>query len=90
MPFEEFEKITTGDEVITFFEKYFPDTIPLIGAWVTSRLLLSPFSSVLDFIHPSVRPLNLTSHHQNIFIYQLQPRPQPVKCEITVLQLHGF
>uniref|UniRef100_A0AAQ5YRD4 Kynurenine 3-monooxygenase n=1 Tax=Amphiprion ocellaris TaxID=80972 RepID=A0AAQ5YRD4_AMPOC len=32
MPFEEFEKITTGDEVIEFFQKYFPDTIPLIGA----------------------------------------------------------
>lgn len=32
MPFEEFEKITTGDEVIDFFQKYFPDTIPLIGA----------------------------------------------------------
>ncbi|XP_074502933.1 kynurenine 3-monooxygenase [Sebastes fasciatus] len=31
MPFEEFEKITTGDEVIEFFQKYFPDTIPLIG-----------------------------------------------------------
>uniref|UniRef100_A0A3B4ZAX0 Kynurenine 3-monooxygenase n=1 Tax=Stegastes partitus TaxID=144197 RepID=A0A3B4ZAX0_9TELE len=32
MPFEEFEKITTGDEVIEFFQRYFPDTIPLIGA----------------------------------------------------------
>lgn len=32
MPFEEFEKITTGDEVITFFQTYFPDAIPLIGA----------------------------------------------------------
>ncbi|KAM4729483.1 kynurenine 3-monooxygenase [Anableps anableps] len=32
MPFEEFEKITTGDEVIEFFQKYFPDAIPLIGA----------------------------------------------------------
>uniref|UniRef100_A0A3Q1EDS2 Kynurenine 3-monooxygenase n=1 Tax=Acanthochromis polyacanthus TaxID=80966 RepID=A0A3Q1EDS2_9TELE len=32
MPFEEFEKITTGDEVIEFFQKYFPDTIQLIGA----------------------------------------------------------
>lgn len=31
MPFEEFEKITTGDEVITFFQTYFPDAIPLIG-----------------------------------------------------------
>lgn len=31
MPFEEFEKITTGDEVIEFFQKYFPDAIPLIG-----------------------------------------------------------
>ncbi|XP_062319899.1 kynurenine 3-monooxygenase [Osmerus eperlanus] len=31
MPFEEFEKLTTGDQVIEFFEKYFPDTIPLIG-----------------------------------------------------------
>lgn len=32
MPFEEFEKITTGDEVIAFFQSYFPDAIPLIGA----------------------------------------------------------
>lgn len=32
MPFEDFEKITTGEDVITFFQKYFPDTIPLIGA----------------------------------------------------------
>lgn len=31
MPFEEFEKITTGDEVIEFFQKQFPDSIPLIG-----------------------------------------------------------
>uniref|UniRef100_A0A3Q3GKV7 Kynurenine 3-monooxygenase n=1 Tax=Labrus bergylta TaxID=56723 RepID=A0A3Q3GKV7_9LABR len=31
MPFEEFEKITTGDEVLEFFQKYFADTIPLIG-----------------------------------------------------------
>ncbi|KAK7901180.1 hypothetical protein WMY93_017949 [Mugilogobius chulae] len=32
MPFEEFEKITTGDEVLEFFQKYFADAIPLIGA----------------------------------------------------------
>lgn len=32
MPFEEFEKITTGEEVMEFFHSYFPDTIPLIGA----------------------------------------------------------
>lgn len=31
MPFEEFEKITTGDQVIEFFQQYFPDAIPLIG-----------------------------------------------------------
>ncbi|KAA8584030.1 hypothetical protein FQN60_015238, partial [Etheostoma spectabile] len=31
MPFEEFEKITTGDEVLEFFQEYFPDTIALIG-----------------------------------------------------------
>uniref|UniRef100_A0A8C7ZAG6 Kynurenine 3-monooxygenase n=1 Tax=Oryzias sinensis TaxID=183150 RepID=A0A8C7ZAG6_9TELE len=31
MPFEDFEKITTGDEVIQFFQSYFPDMIPLIG-----------------------------------------------------------
>uniref|UniRef100_A0A8C1TPG2 Kynurenine 3-monooxygenase n=1 Tax=Cyprinus carpio TaxID=7962 RepID=A0A8C1TPG2_CYPCA len=31
MPFEEFEKIRSGDEVIRFFQKYFPDSIPLIG-----------------------------------------------------------
>lgn len=32
MPFEEFEKITTGEEVMEFFHSHFPDTIPLIGA----------------------------------------------------------
>ncbi|KAM7408222.1 hypothetical protein PAMA_002085 [Pampus argenteus] len=37
MPFEEFEKITTGDEVIEFFQKYFPDTIPLIGVDALKR-----------------------------------------------------
>ncbi|XP_032408299.1 kynurenine 3-monooxygenase-like [Xiphophorus hellerii] len=37
MPFEEFEKITTGDEVIEFFQKYFPDAIPLIGAAALRR-----------------------------------------------------
>ncbi|KAK5600533.1 hypothetical protein CRENBAI_017527 [Crenichthys baileyi] len=37
MPFEEFEKITTGDEVIEFFQKYFPDAIPLIGADALKR-----------------------------------------------------
>ncbi|XP_016382082.1 kynurenine 3-monooxygenase-like [Sinocyclocheilus rhinocerous] len=31
MPFEEFEKIRRGDEVIRFFQKYFPDSVPLIG-----------------------------------------------------------
>uniref|UniRef100_A0A8C6TUJ7 Kynurenine 3-monooxygenase n=1 Tax=Neogobius melanostomus TaxID=47308 RepID=A0A8C6TUJ7_9GOBI len=37
MPFEEFEKITTGDEVISFFQTYFPDAIPLIGAEALKR-----------------------------------------------------
>uniref|UniRef100_A0A096M5H5 Kynurenine 3-monooxygenase n=1 Tax=Poecilia formosa TaxID=48698 RepID=A0A096M5H5_POEFO len=37
MPFEEFEKISTGDEVIEFFQKYFPDAIPLIGAATLRR-----------------------------------------------------
>ncbi|RXN10477.1 kynurenine 3-monooxygenase [Labeo rohita] len=31
MPFEEFDKIRTGEEVIRFFQKYFPDSVPLIG-----------------------------------------------------------
>ncbi|XP_055495545.1 kynurenine 3-monooxygenase-like isoform X1 [Leucoraja erinacea] len=31
MPFEDFEKLTTGDEVLQFFKEYFPDSIPLIG-----------------------------------------------------------
>ncbi|KAF4106066.1 kynurenine 3-monooxygenase [Onychostoma macrolepis] len=31
MPFEEFKKIRFGDEVISFFQKYFPDSVPLIG-----------------------------------------------------------
>uniref|UniRef100_A0A8C7DAI7 Kynurenine 3-monooxygenase n=1 Tax=Oncorhynchus kisutch TaxID=8019 RepID=A0A8C7DAI7_ONCKI len=37
MPFEEFEKVTTGDKVIEFFQKYFPDAIPLIGAEALKR-----------------------------------------------------
>lgn len=32
MPFEEFEKLLTGSDVLDFFQKYFPDSIPLIGA----------------------------------------------------------
>ncbi|XP_055573551.1 kynurenine 3-monooxygenase isoform X2 [Falco biarmicus] len=31
MPFEEFEKLTTGEQVLDFFQTYFPDAIPLIG-----------------------------------------------------------
>ncbi|XP_051869197.1 kynurenine 3-monooxygenase isoform X2 [Pristis pectinata] len=37
MPFEEFEKLTTGDEVLQFFKKYFPDSIPLIGIEALKR-----------------------------------------------------
>ncbi|CAB1312491.1 unnamed protein product [Coregonus sp. 'balchen'] len=37
MPFDEFEKVTTGDQVIEFFQKYFPDAIPLIGADALKR-----------------------------------------------------
>lgn len=31
MPFDEFEKITTPDQVMEFFQTYFADSIPLIG-----------------------------------------------------------
>ncbi|XP_053143297.1 kynurenine 3-monooxygenase isoform X2 [Hemicordylus capensis] len=31
MPFGDFEKLTTGDQVLDFFKIYFPDSIPLIG-----------------------------------------------------------
>ncbi|KAM6217442.1 kynurenine 3-monooxygenase [Rhynchocyon petersi] len=31
MPFEEFEKLLTGNDVLDFFQKHFPDSIPLIG-----------------------------------------------------------
>uniref|UniRef100_A0A8C7WGT6 Kynurenine 3-monooxygenase n=1 Tax=Oncorhynchus mykiss TaxID=8022 RepID=A0A8C7WGT6_ONCMY len=37
MPFDEFENVTTGDQVIEFFQKYFPDAIPLIGADALKR-----------------------------------------------------
>ncbi len=43
MPFEEFEKIRSGDEVIRFFQKYFPDSVSLIGVWV--QFVLSLFQS---------------------------------------------
>ena len=32
MPFEEFEAIKTENDLMSFFQKYFPDSIPLIGA----------------------------------------------------------
>lgn len=31
MPFENFRKLSTEIELITFFEEHFPDVIPLIG-----------------------------------------------------------
>lgn len=31
MPFEEFEKLVTNSDVMDFFQKYFADSIPLIG-----------------------------------------------------------
>lgn len=31
MPFENFKKIVTADDVLNFFEKYFKDTIDLFG-----------------------------------------------------------
>ncbi|KFZ56238.1 Kynurenine 3-monooxygenase, partial [Podiceps cristatus] len=31
MPFEEFEKLTTGEQVLGFFQTHFSDAIPLIG-----------------------------------------------------------
>ncbi|KAI5107865.1 kynurenine 3-monooxygenase, partial [Silurus meridionalis] len=37
MPFEEFEKITTGDELMAHFQKYFQDSIPLFGVDVLKR-----------------------------------------------------
>ncbi|KAJ8248237.1 hypothetical protein GJAV_G00239880 [Gymnothorax javanicus] len=37
MPFEEFEKIKTGEEVLGFFQTYFPDSIPLIGEEALKR-----------------------------------------------------
>ncbi|XP_030626236.1 kynurenine 3-monooxygenase [Chanos chanos] len=37
MPFDVFEKITTGDEVIKFFEENFPDAIPLLGVDALKR-----------------------------------------------------
>nr|XP_017530418.2 LOW QUALITY PROTEIN: kynurenine 3-monooxygenase [Manis javanica] len=37
MPFEEFEKLLTGSDVLDFFQKYFPDSIPLIGAQALAR-----------------------------------------------------
>ncbi|XP_043913970.1 kynurenine 3-monooxygenase [Protopterus annectens] len=37
MPFENFEKLTTGKEVLEFFEQYFPDSIPLLGVEALQR-----------------------------------------------------
>ncbi|KAL0964270.1 hypothetical protein UPYG_G00321560 [Umbra pygmaea] len=37
MPFDKFEKITTGNQVIDFFQEYFPDAIQLIGVDALKR-----------------------------------------------------
>ncbi|KAG7250294.1 hypothetical protein CRUP_005810, partial [Coryphaenoides rupestris] len=37
MPFDVFEKITTGNELIDFFQTYFPDALPLIGVNALKR-----------------------------------------------------
>uniref|UniRef100_A0A8C2VGU4 Kynurenine 3-monooxygenase n=1 Tax=Chinchilla lanigera TaxID=34839 RepID=A0A8C2VGU4_CHILA len=44
MPFEEFEKLLTSNDVLDFFQKYFPDFIPLIGKQTLVRdfFLLPP------------------------------------------------
>lgn len=44
MPFEKFEQLTTGDEVLQFFKTYFPDSIPFIGEQALKRdyFLLPP------------------------------------------------
>ncbi|MEE6519428.1 hypothetical protein FKM82_031262, partial [Ascaphus truei] len=34
MPFEDFEKLSAGDQVLDFFKAYFPDSIELIGEYV--------------------------------------------------------
>ena len=31
MPFENFDAIKTEDDLVEFFKKYFPDSVPLIG-----------------------------------------------------------
>ncbi|XP_069463749.1 kynurenine 3-monooxygenase isoform X2 [Ambystoma mexicanum] len=44
MPFEIFEQLTTGEDVMDFFKTYFPDSIPLIGEHALKRdyFLLPP------------------------------------------------
>ncbi|XP_069090608.1 kynurenine 3-monooxygenase isoform X2 [Pleurodeles waltl] len=44
MPFENFEQLTTGDEVLEFFKTYFPDSIQFIGEQALKRdyFLLPP------------------------------------------------
>uniref|UniRef100_A0A8C9R7Y6 Kynurenine 3-monooxygenase n=1 Tax=Scleropages formosus TaxID=113540 RepID=A0A8C9R7Y6_SCLFO len=37
MPFDEFDKITTGEQVLDLFQTYFPDAVPLIGADALKR-----------------------------------------------------
>ncbi|XP_007481618.1 kynurenine 3-monooxygenase isoform X1 [Monodelphis domestica] len=37
MPFEDFEKLTTGSDVLDFFQKHFPDSIPLMGEEALKR-----------------------------------------------------
>lgn len=48
MPFDEFEKLLTSNDVLEFFQKYFPDSIPLIGkqALVRDFFLLPPQAMV--------------------------------------------
>jgi kynurenine 3-monooxygenase len=39
LPLSIFEKITTTDELLTFFQKYFPDAISLIETYFSSKPL---------------------------------------------------
>uniref|UniRef100_A0A6I8P8C7 Kynurenine 3-monooxygenase n=1 Tax=Ornithorhynchus anatinus TaxID=9258 RepID=A0A6I8P8C7_ORNAN len=48
MPFEDFESLTTGSEVLDFFKRNFPDSIPLIGEQALKRdFFLLPAQSMI-------------------------------------------
>uniref|UniRef100_A0A8C8TGI4 Kynurenine 3-monooxygenase n=1 Tax=Peromyscus maniculatus bairdii TaxID=230844 RepID=A0A8C8TGI4_PERMB len=60
MPFEEFEKLLTSDDVLDFFQRNFPDAIPLMGEQALMRdFFLLPAQPMISV---KCSPFHLKSH----------------------------